>query len=30
VAYGADERAIEYTQTFCRSDYYDLIAELRR
>lgn len=30
VAYREDGRAIEYTQTFCRSDYYDLIAELRR
>jgi len=30
VAYRDDGRAIEYTQTFCRSDYYDLIAELRR
>ena len=30
VAYREDGRAIEHTQTFCRSDYYDMIAELRR
>lgn len=30
VAYREDGRAIEYTKTYCRSDYYDLIAELRR
>lgn len=30
VAYRDDGRAIEFTKTYCRSDYYDLIAELRR
>ncbi len=26
---GADGKAIEFTQTYCRSDYYDFVAELR-
>jgi GntR family transcriptional regulator len=30
VSYLEDGRTIEFTQTFCRSDYYDFIAELRR
>ncbi len=27
-AFGADGQALEYTQTWCRSDYYDFVAEL--
>ena len=30
VAYLDDGRAIEITHTWCRSDYYDFVAELRR
>ena len=30
VAYRADGMAIEITHTWCRSDYYDFVAELRR
>jgi GntR family transcriptional regulator len=30
VAYLADGRMVESTQTFCRSDYYDFVVELRR
>ncbi len=30
VSYLADGRTVEMTQTFCRSDYYDFVAELRR
>ena len=29
VAYSADGAAIEFTQTYCRSDYYAFVAELR-
>lgn len=29
VAYGEDGTAIEFTQTYCRSDYYAFVAELR-
>ena len=29
-SYQADERPIEITHTWCRSDYYDFIVELRR
>ena len=30
VGYLDDGRAIEITHTWCRSDYYDFVAELRR
>ena len=30
IAYHEDGRAIEITHTWCRSDYYDFVAELRR
>ena len=30
VSYLADGRTVEMTHTFCRSDYYDFVAELRR
>ena len=30
VSYVADGRTVEMTQTFCRSDYYDFVVELRR
>ena len=30
VAYRADGRAVEMTHTWCRSDYYDFMVELRR
>ena len=30
VAYAADGRCIEITHTWCRSDYYDFVVELRR
>ncbi|WP_033407322.1 GntR family transcriptional regulator [Uliginosibacterium gangwonense] len=30
IGYLADERAVEITHTWCRSDYYDFVAELRR
>ena len=30
VGYCADGRAVEITHTWCRSDYYDFVAELRR
>lgn len=29
IAHGADGSAIEFTQTYCRSDYYAFVAELR-
>ena len=29
VAHSADGAAIEFTQTYCRSDYYAFVAELR-
>jgi GntR family transcriptional regulator len=29
-SYQADERPIEITHTWCRSDYYDFVVELRR
>ncbi len=28
IGYSADQRAIELTDTWCRDDYYDFIAEL--
>lgn len=30
IAYTADQRAIELTDTYCRNDYYDFVAELRK
>lgn len=30
VGYAEDGRAVEITHTWCRSDYYDFVAELRR
>ena len=30
ISYLADGRVVEVTQTFCRSDYYDFVVELRR
>ena len=30
VGYTADPRAIELTDTYCRNDYYDFVAELRK
>ena len=30
VGYAADGNAIELTDTYCRNDYYDFVAELRR
>lgn len=30
IGYGADERAIEVTESYCRDDYYDFVAELKR
>ena len=30
VGYSADQRAIELTDTYCRNDYYDFVAELRK
>lgn len=30
IGYGADRRAIETTETYCRDDYYDFVAELKR
>lgn len=30
IGYGADRRAIEATETYCRDDYYDFVAELKR
>ncbi|SAK40522.1 GntR family transcriptional regulator [Caballeronia hypogeia] len=30
VGYSADQRAIELTDTYCRDDYYDFVAELHR
>ncbi|BAN21976.1 transcriptional regulator GntR family [Caballeronia insecticola] len=30
VGYSADHRAIELTDTYCRDDYYDFVAELHR
>ncbi|PCE31545.1 GntR family transcriptional regulator [Burkholderia ubonensis] len=30
IGYGTDERAIEVTETYCRDDYYDFVAELKR
>ncbi|MDI7048270.1 UTRA domain-containing protein, partial [Escherichia coli] len=30
VGYTADQRAIELTDTYCRNDYYDFVAELRK
>ncbi len=28
IGYSADRRAIELTDTYCRDDYYDFVAEL--
>ncbi|WP_144157780.1 GntR family transcriptional regulator [Paraburkholderia sp. BCC1885] len=30
IGYSADQRAIELTDTYCRDDYYDFVAELRQ
>jgi len=30
VGYTSDQRAIELTDTYCRNDYYDFVAELRK
>ncbi len=30
IGYSADQRAIELTDTWCRDDYYDFVAELHR
>jgi GntR family transcriptional regulator len=30
VGFSADQRAIELTNTYCRDDYYDFVAELRQ
>ncbi len=30
IGYSADQRAIELTDTYCRDDYYDFVAELHR
>ncbi len=30
VGYTTDQRAIELTDTYCRNDYYDFVAELRK
>ncbi|WP_213878978.1 GntR family transcriptional regulator [Pseudomonas sp. dw_358] len=30
IGFGADNTAIELTDTYCRDDYYDFVAELRR
>ena len=30
VGYTADNTPIEITDTYCRNDYYDFVAELRR
>jgi len=30
VGYTADQRPIELTDTYCRNDYYDFVAELRK
>ena len=30
IGYGADQRAIEVSETYCRDDYYDFVAELKR
>jgi len=30
IAYTADQRAIELTDTYCRNDFYDFVAELRK
>jgi GntR family transcriptional regulator len=30
IGYTAEQRAIELTDTYCRNDYYDFVAELRR
>jgi GntR family transcriptional regulator len=30
VGYARDGAAIELTDTYCHSDYYDFVAELRR
>jgi GntR family transcriptional regulator len=30
IGYTADQRAIELTDTYCRNDYYDFVAELRK
>ncbi|UEP27520.1 MULTISPECIES: GntR family transcriptional regulator [unclassified Burkholderia] len=30
IGYGVDQRAIEVTETYCRDDYYDFVAELKR
>jgi GntR family transcriptional regulator len=30
VGYTAEQRAIELTDTYCRNDYYDFVAELRK
>ncbi|WP_175914970.1 MULTISPECIES: GntR family transcriptional regulator [unclassified Burkholderia] len=30
IGYGVDQRAIEVSETYCRDDYYDFVAELKR
>ncbi|AOJ14424.1 GntR family transcriptional regulator [Burkholderia vietnamiensis] len=30
IGYGADQRALEVTESYCRDDYYDFVAELKR
>jgi GntR family transcriptional regulator len=30
IGYTSDQRAIELTDTYCRNDYYDFVAELRK
>lgn len=30
IGYGVDQRAIEMSETYCRDDYYDFVAELKR
>jgi GntR family transcriptional regulator len=30
VGYTTEQRAIELTDTYCRNDYYDFVAELRK
>ena len=30
IGYGADHRAVEVSETYCRDDYYDFVAELKR
>jgi GntR family transcriptional regulator len=30
IGYGASGQAVELTHSYCRSDYYDFVAEMRR